>query len=180
MKAILFCALLLIPGLLISQKGDTILANNLSKNLRNELNYYSLKLVSGKTTKSNYYVGLDIEAILRAINIDTQKIKKIQFFANDSLCYELTNSKDTNFVWILQKKKYQWVDTIRISESKKTKKIELEEVYTGYKYLNPIKIIIKAEDLKEIINDSRYTVFFYTGKKYIFFLSRITKIVIHS
>ncbi|MFN3269955.1 MAG: hypothetical protein ACK42G_05160 [Candidatus Kapaibacteriota bacterium] len=174
---VLFIGILL-PTLLLSQQVDTINVKKLPAKFSEELNYYQLTLKSGKKTKSNYYVGYDIESISKIFDTNKNSFKKIQFYNEDTLCYEQTNFDDTNFIWLVQKKHYQWKDTLRISESKKTKKIELSEVYTSYKYLNPIKITIKGENLDIDINNPDHSVMFWVGRRYIFTIPNVTRIVL--
>lgn len=179
MKICFVFLLSFVPLFLFTQQVDTIVVNKLPKRYSEELNYYNIYLKSGKTIKKYYFVGYDIEAISKIFNTNENAIQKIQFFANDSICYEQTNFKDTNFIWLVQKRKYEWHDTLRISESKKSGKIELEEVYTSYKYLNPIKISIKGEKLDIDLNNPSHSVMFWSGKRYIFTIPKVTRIIVY-
>ncbi|MCX7909907.1 MAG: hypothetical protein N2560_10400 [Ignavibacteria bacterium] len=174
-----FCIffVLIVPILIFAKETDTIFANHLSNELRQELNYYNIIFKTGKKTKSAFFLGLDTETVLKTLRL--KNCKKIEFYSNDSLCIVLSNTKDTNFIWLLEKRKYEFKDTLRFSESKKTKKIDHQNVYSGYKYINPIKIIIKKENFWTNVDNPKYYILLYSNKCFLFVLENITKIVIH-
>lgn len=176
---ILFFILFLISNDLFANETDTIIVDHLTKPYLSELKYFNVSLKSSGIKQSICFLGLNLESCILASQVPQKQINKIQFFSSDTLLWELTNLKDTNFVWLLAKKKYEKRDTLRFSESKKTKKIEMEEVYDGYKYLNPIGIVIKTNSIDFDLANSIPTVLFFSGKKFIFALKRVTKIVIH-
>ncbi|MGB9771125.1 MAG: hypothetical protein ACPLX7_04005 [Candidatus Kapaibacteriota bacterium] len=179
MKIYHFFWLLVFPCYLLSQQVDTISVAKMQKKHLEELNYYNLTFKTAKKAQRQYYVGFDVDAVANVFNTKRNTFKKIQFCSADSVCYEQSNFKDTNFIWLIQKKKYQWKDTLRISESRKTGKIDLSEVYTSYKYLNPIKITIKADSLDIDLNNSNHSVMFWSGKKYIFTIPKVTQLIIY-
>lgn len=171
---ILFCY----PIVSLAQIGDTIYANKLHSPLLEELNYYQIQIKSFKNSRTELFVGLDLNSLQKALINKVETIKKIQFFSEDNLMLEIENHKDTNFVWLIQKKKFETRDTLRYSESKKIKKIEMSEVYKGYKFLNPTKILIKTKNSDLDSKNLNYSAIIFSRKKMISIFWNITKIVI--
>ncbi len=176
---ILFYFLIFPPIMLYANSIDTISAYSLSKQFIEELNYYNLIIKTGKKSFSNFYIGLDLNTILKVFNSNINSLKKIQFLSNDSLCWEVAELQNFNFIWFFQQKRYKYKDTLSFSESKQAKKIALDKVYAGYKYLNPIKIILRNpnEDL-DSKNLALYTLV-YSGNRFLFSLPNVTKIIFY-
>lgn len=133
--------------------------------LKNELNYYKLCLKSGKNKTLGFFTGVDLNQMLKYLNIKSQgSLVKISFYSNDSLVCYISNLENINFIWLLEKKHYKPQDTLRFSESESNKKINLEEVFKGYKYLTPSKIIIGGKNITFNTHNPALTLFVFLKK----------------
>ncbi|MFN3306117.1 MAG: hypothetical protein ACK42Z_02900 [Candidatus Kapaibacteriota bacterium] len=179
-KYILVLNLLLINAVLYSQHCDTIDFKTVINSLKNDLNYYKLYIKSDKNKALGFFTGVDLKQILTYQSIKSpSSLFKISFYSNDSLVYELSNLENINFIWLLEKKYYKLRDTLRFSESKTSKKINLEEVFTGYKYLNPKKITIGVNNISSAGDNPALTLFVFSERKLIFTFPKVTRIILH-
>ncbi len=135
--------------------NDTLFVNRLPKKLKDEMNYYNLTVQKGKNRIKNYYLGFDFASLEKIKLVNRSDNYIYEFYSRDSLVQQLATPGEISFVFLTKKEKYVWRDTLTYSESKTTKKIDLNEAYRGYKYLNPIKITIKIEG-NQISEDVNY------------------------
>lgn len=179
-KYILLLYFLLTNAVLYSQHCDTIDSRTFINSFKNELNYYKLCLKSGKNKALGFFTGVDLKQILTFLNIKPiGSLFKISFYSNDSLVCEISNLENINFIWLLEKKYYKPPDTLRFSESKITKKINFEEVYKGYKFLTPTKIIIGVKNISFNPHNAVLTLFVFSERKLIYTFPKITRIILH-
>ncbi len=166
--------------LVFPNQYDTLVINSLPRFISEELNYYNLNLKVGKKSSSSYFVGLDFIALKNAYLFQNLEIERIDFYSNDSLVFSSNNESDTSFIWLIKKEKYIWHDTLRFSESKKTKKIEYSEVFRGYKYLNPMKLSIKSNDSTLRIDSFIASLLIFRKKVFLSFIPLVNKAIIFS
>ncbi|MCX7879879.1 MAG: hypothetical protein N2517_04380 [Ignavibacteria bacterium] len=158
---------------------DTIFVEQLPRIIKEELNVYNLKIQTRKNKLSHYYLGLDWESIYKAYNLKSNQ-KLVLTFVNlvDSVEFCFSAGSDTNFIFFFKKIKYQWQDTLRFSEEKKTKKIDFGKVYQGYKHLNPIKITITNISNENWKQSYEKNIAVFCGKRFLFFIPSIEKFYI--
>lgn len=180
MKNFSFVLIVFLLGInsVFTNQFDTLVYNALPQFISDEMQYYNLNLKVGKKSSSGYFVGFDFISFKNAYLFQNLDIDRIDFFSNDTLVFSSNNASDTGFIWLIKKAKYIWYDTLRFSESRKTKKIEHSEVFRGYKYLNPNKIRIKSNDSTLTINSFNTSLLIFRNKVFLSFIPFVNKAII--
>lgn len=179
-KILLIFCFLITKIVLYSHSCDTIDSKTVVNLLKSELNYYELCTKADKNKALGFFIGVDLNQLLTYLKIKSQhSLAKISFYSNDSLVCDLSNFENINFIWLLEKRVYKPRDTLRFSESKSSKKINLEDVFEGYKYLNPKKIVIGANNNTFNPKNPALTLFVFSKTKLILVLPKITRVILY-
>lgn len=147
---------------------DTLQFDNFTFIAKEDINYYKLQIKNYKNNAVQYYLGFDKKIFLSKEKSKDYSSKQISFYENDSLICSLDLSSDTNFVVLVSSLNQPvGADTIRIFEQRESKKINPEEIFIGFKKIQPIKITIVGISNTLTKNKFEKTVFLFKNKKLI-------------
>lgn len=143
---------------------DTLQFDNFTLKAIEDINYYRLQIHKTKTV--HYYIGFDKKIFLSKKKSTDYANKQISFYENDSLICTLDLASDTNFVVLVSRlSKPVGADTIRIFEKRQSKRINPEDIFFGFKKIQPIKIKIESSPDTLSKNKFEKTVFIFKNEK---------------
>lgn len=166
----MFLIVFILSTISLLRLEDTLLLDNFILKANENINYYKLQLPHNKTKTVKYYLGFDKKMFLPEKNSNDCANKQISFYENDSLICSLDLSSDTNFIVLVSSlNRPVREDTIRIFEERKSKKINPEEVFIGFKKIQPIRITLVG--ISDTLSKKKFvkTVFLFKNKKLLTF-----------